>query len=161
MIQNKKSQTPVDVQPNSKFMIGIAVAPYYSSITNSLLGVAKKTLIAHGVAAHNIIVENAPGAFELPLLASMLYQKHKLHAVICIGCVIKGETNHDEYINHAIASSLAQLSIQWQSPFVFGVLTVNNMKQAKARSGNNDANKGREAALAALGMLQIKAKLTL
>ncbi len=107
----------------------------------------------------DIKVLYVPGAFELTTGAQMLSSVPKFEAIICLGCVIKGETKHDEYINHAVANGLTQLSLRIKKPVIFGLLTTNNLKQAKDRAGGKHGNKGIEAALTAVRMLALKKKL--
>ena len=101
-----------------------------------------------------------PGAFELPVAAKMLLKKHSLDAVICLGCVIKGETSHNEYINQAVAQGLTTLSIATGVPCIFGLLTPNDQRQAEDRAGGKYGNKGVEAAITALRMAGTKKDLS-
>jgi 6,7-dimethyl-8-ribityllumazine synthase len=96
-----------------------------------------------------------PGTFELPYAAKQLATKGQ-DAVICIGCVIKGETDHDVYINSSVAHALQQLNLQYNMPFIFGVLTPNTEVQALDRAGGKHGNKGTEAAITALKMMNLK-----
>ncbi|MEL6922870.1 MAG: 6,7-dimethyl-8-ribityllumazine synthase [Bacteroidota bacterium] len=138
---------------------GIVVAEYHTDITHALYEGAYDTLVKHGVDTDNIFTGQVPGAFELPLGAKLLYGQHKLDAVICLGCVIKGETKHDEYINTSVANALQTMSIASSKPFIFGVLTPNTEAQAKARAGGAHGNKGVEAAITAIRMVGMKASL--
>ena len=113
----------------------------------------------YGVNEKNIFVSVIPGAFELPLAAKWLYEKKKADAVICLGCVIKGETDHDKYINQAVAQGVMNLCLKTGAPFIFGLLTPNTLQQAKDRAGGKHGNKGVECAVAALQMLQLKDSL--
>lgn len=159
--KKKSALQKVVKDPHStSFKIGIVVSDYHSEITTKLLDGCINSLIKKGVPKEHINIHPVPGAYELPLGAKWVYEKKKTDAVICLGCVIKGETPHHEYINHAVAQGLMNLSIHHGAPFVFGVLTTNNMKQAKARAGGKKGNKGSECALAAVQMLLLKHKLT-
>ena len=100
-----------------------------------------------------------PGSFELPLGALLLENAVQPDAVICLGCVIKGETDHDVFINQGITNAIMSLNIRYGKPFVFGVLTVNNQEQAQARADGSKENKGKEAAEAALEMISLNKKL--
>jgi len=131
---------------------GIVVADYYKDITDALLKGAKVCLIEHGVKEADVYVSDVPGAFELPLGAMKLFEQNSLDGVIALGCVIKGETDHDVYINNSVAQGLTTLSLKTGKPFVFGLLTPNNMDQALARSGGDMGNKGIEAAHTLLRM---------
>ncbi len=134
---------------------GIAVAEWNKHITFELLKGCIDTLKLHGVEDADIHVTYVPGTFELPFAGKQLAQKHHLAAVICIGCVIKGETDHDVYINTSVANALQNLNIQFDIPFLFGVLTPNNEQQALDRAGGKHGNKGVEAAVTALKMTAI------
>jgi 6,7-dimethyl-8-ribityllumazine synthase len=136
----------------SALQIGIVTADWNAEITHSLRTSCEQTLIDAGVKSENIHHATVPGSFELPLGAKYLESKHKLNALICLGCVIKGETSHNEYINQSVAAALMQLSIMRHKPFVFGVLTPNTQEQALDRAGGKHGNKGAEAAFTALAM---------
>jgi 6,7-dimethyl-8-ribityllumazine synthase len=139
--------------------IGIATADWNQDITYLLRDGAVKTLLANGVHGDDIRQVNVPGAFELPIAARLLLQSERLDGVICLGCVIKGETKHDEYINNAVANGIMQLSLTSGKPVIFGVLTPNNMEQAIDRAGGAHGNKGDEAAMTLLQMINLAKKL--
>lgn len=143
----------------SKFHIGIVVSEWNSVITSALHLACIETLKACGVISENIKSISVPGSYELPLGAKMLAGSEKLDAVICLGCVIKGETKHDEYISNAVANGLMQLSLVSGKPVIFGVLTPNDMQQAIDRAGGVHGNKGVEAAQTALQMIEISKNL--
>lgn len=140
----------------SKFKIGIAVSKWNPDITNALLKGAKETLLEANVSKENINEVFVPGSFELPVAAKMLLQSEALDGIIALGCVIKGETSHNEYINNAVANGLTQLSLVSGKPCIFGVLTPNDMQQALDRSGGKHGNKGHEAAATVLQMIALK-----
>lgn len=142
------------------YLIGIVVSEYHSDICNKLRDAAIKRLKESGVPSKQIVVVNAPGAYEIPLAARWLFDSDGFDAVICLGCVIKGDTEHDFYINDAIAKRLMKMSIEDDAPFVFGVLTVNNHQQAVDRAGGKHGNKGDECTLAALKMLDLRDSLS-
>jgi 6,7-dimethyl-8-ribityllumazine synthase len=148
--------------PSAKEMsYGIVVSDWNAPITHKLYEGCYETLIKHGAEADNIHVVQVPGTFELPAAARMLAQRHStIDAVICIGCVIKGETQHDEYINMSVANALQNLSIASGRPFIFGVLTPNNEAQALDRAGGKHGNKGVEAAVTAIRMSKIREDLS-
>lgn len=135
------------------------VSVYHNNITDKLLEGCKQELLKQGVKAKNILIAESPGAYEMPLTAQWLKVHKKCDAIICLGCVIKGDTDHDVYINHAVADGLMQLNIQYKVPFVFGLLTTNTLQQAKDRAGGKAGNKGTECAQAALQMLSTLQKL--
>ena len=157
--KNLSTHTPVAIAGASKFKIAIVVSEYNEKITFALRDGAIETLKKYGVKEKNIFVELTPGAYELPLAAKWMYEKKKADAVICLGCVIKGDTDHDIYINNAVSKALIDLSVQTKAPFLFGVITPNNLQQAKDRAGGKHGNKGVECAVAALRMLALKEKI--
>ena len=131
---------------------GIAVADWNADITSALLDGALKTLRKHGVSKDNIIIKHVPGSFELTLGAQFLAEYEDPDAVICLGCVIQGETPHFTYICQGVTQGITQLNIDYNIPFIFGVLTTNTKQQAKERSGGKHGNKGDEAAISAIRM---------
>lgn len=143
----------------STYRIGIVVSEYNEAITFALSDAAIATLKKYGVKEKNIFLELVPGAYELPLAAKWMYEKKKTDAVLALGCVIKGDTDHDIYINNAVSKALIDLSLQTKAPFLFGVITPNNLQQAKDRAGGKHGNKGVECAVAALKMLALKDRL--
>lgn len=134
--------------------IGIAVSRFNEDITTSLLEGALKTFKDAGVQNKNIYILEVPGSFELPFACQKLTKK-KLDVVLALGCIIKGETSHDVYIAQSVAASLSALSLQVNIPVIFGVLTTNDLKQAKDRS-QGKRNKGTECAEVALEMAQLE-----
>lgn len=138
---------------------GIVVSDYNEQITHALLEGCVRTLLKAGAKEKDILVLHVPGAFELTSGAQFLAIAQKPDALICLGCVIKGETKHDEYINHAVANGVTQLALSLEKPVIFGLLTPNNLQQAKARAGGKHGNKGIEAAVTAIRMVTIKKKL--
>lgn len=136
--------------------IALVVSSYYYDITNALYQGAYETLVKEGIQEQNIITHTAPGTFELTLGAQYMAKKANIDAVICIGCVIQGETKHFDFICHAVAQGITDVSLKFNKPVSFGVLTPDNMQQALDRAGGKHGNKGVEAAAAALGMLAFK-----
>ena len=151
--QNLSSYNPDHVPSGKGRKVAIIVAEWNPEITMSLLDGAKLTLLAHDVAEDSIIVKYVPGTFELVYAASRISDTNMVDAVICIGCVIKGETKHDEYISMSVAHGLQQLNTKGTIPYIFGVLTPNNQQQATDRAGGKYGNKGVEAAITALKMI--------
>ena len=146
--------------PNASAMrFGIVVSEWNNEITESLYEGACNTLLGCKAKKKNIVRINVPGSFELPVAAQWLINTGKVDAVICLGCVIQGETRHFEFICNAVAQGLMDLSIEYNKPFVFGVLTTGNMEQAKARAGGKHGNKGVEAAVTAMKMIEVSKKL--
>jgi 6,7-dimethyl-8-ribityllumazine synthase len=113
-------------------------------------------LLENGLLSKNITIIYVPGAFELSYGAKTLLSHDGFDAIICIGCVIKGETKHDEYINNATALSIQQLSVVSGTPVIYGVLTPNDEQQAIDRAGGKHGNKGVEAAQTALKLIKLK-----
>lgn len=137
---------------------GIVVSEWNTEVTHALYEGCYETLLKHGARADRIHTLQVPGSFELPVGAKILASSEKVDAVICIGCVIQGETKHNEYINHAVATGLTNLGIASGIPFIFGVLTPNTEAQAKDRAGGKHGNKGVEAAVTAIRMADLKKK---
>lgn len=133
----------------------IVVARFNDLITQRLLDGAVDTLLRHGVNDEQITVAWVPGSFEIALAAERLAKTGKYAAIICLGAVIQGQTSHHEYINHQVAASIMQLNHQYDLPVTFGVLTCQSMEQALDRAGGKAGNKGHEATLAAIEMVQL------
>lgn len=140
-------------------LIGIVVSAWNTEITDSLKKGAIDTLIENGVKEENIIIKYVPGSFELPLGAQLLIENSDVDAVICIGCVIQGETRHFEFICNAVAQNICKVSLDYTIPVIFGVLTTENLQQAKDRSGGKFGNKGIEAAITAIKMIELSDEL--
>lgn len=154
-----KKQTSIDIPEPDKLKIGIVQALWNEKITGEMAEECKKALIKMGVPEDRIIHKTVSGSFELPLGAQMVENSHHPDALICLGCVIKGETDHDIFINQGVTNALMGLNLRYMKPFVFGVLTVNNEEQAVQRSNGQKGNKGKEAAETALEMLTLKQQL--
>jgi 6,7-dimethyl-8-ribityllumazine synthase len=143
----------------SGLSIAIAVARFNTLITERLLAGALACLEGAGVGKERTVVAWVPGTFELPFAAQRFAETGRYDAVVCLGCVIKGETDHNEYINHATALALEDVGLRTGVPAVFGVVTVNSLEQALARAAEGSTNKGYEAAVAAVTMGNLKAQL--
>ena len=137
----------------------IIVSRFNSEITSGLLAGAREALGEAGVPADHVEVFHVPGAFEIPLAAARAAESGRFAAVICLGCVIKGETMHFEYIAGAAADGIMRAGLDTGIPVAFGVLTALSDEQAQARSAPGPSNKGREAALAALEMAALLPRL--
>jgi 6,7-dimethyl-8-ribityllumazine synthase len=133
----------------------VVVSSYHRQITGPLLTGAMETLAAAGVADKNIEVAWVPGAWEISLATKRLIDTKRFDALICLGCVIKGETTHDQHINSMVSSTLGQMSVDAGIPVAFGLLTCNSFQQAIERSGGEVGNKGVEAADAAVQMVRL------
>ena len=140
----------------AEMAFGIVVSEWNAHITHALYDACVETLLQHGAQPTHLYTAQVPGAFELPTGARILHGRHNLDAVICLGCVIKGETDHDAYINQAVANGLVQLSLASGKPCIFGVLTTLNEQQALDRAGGLHGNKGVEAAVTAIRMAALK-----
>ena len=148
--------------PNAKGMrICIVVSLWNTEITESLFFSAKETLLKAGVIESDIIRKEVPGSFELPLAAKFALQSLNPDAVICIGSVIQGETRHFDFICNAVSNGIMQLGLENNTPVIFGVLTTENIQQARERSGGGHGNKGIEAAHTAIQMAFLKKKLSI
>jgi 6,7-dimethyl-8-ribityllumazine synthase len=143
----------------SNLSVAIAVARFNTLITERLLTGAIEGLDRLGVSQERREVAWVPGTFELPFAAQRFAESGRYDAVICLGCVIKGETDHNEYINHATALALADVGRQTGVPAIFGVVTVNTLEQALARAEEGSTNKGYESAVAAVTMANLRSRL--
>jgi len=134
----------------SEISIGIIVAEYNSFITSKLLDATKKTLISNDVRSENILELEVSGSFEIPVIASKLAKSKKFDAIICLGAVIKGDTDHYEYVSLAVTQGIGRVAIDNDIPVIFGVLTTHNVEQALDRVGGKKGNEGEDYAIAAL-----------
>jgi 6,7-dimethyl-8-ribityllumazine synthase len=133
--------------------IGIVVSEWNDQITDSLLSAAREVLSNYSAKPKNIVIKYVPGSFELPLAAQYLASQKEIDAVICLGCVIQGETRHFDFICDAVANGITSVGLKFNKPVIFGVLTTNNIQQALDRAGGKHGNKGEEAAITAVKML--------
>ena len=147
------------VPDSSDMRFGIVVSDWNSKITWALLDGAVNTLKKHGTDDKNIVIKHVPGSFELTLGAQFLAEYDDLDAVICLGCVIQGETPHFTYICQGVTQGITQLNMEYNIPFIFGVLTTNTEKQAAERAGGIHGNKGDEAAVTAIKMAALQRKM--
>lgn len=130
----------------------VVVSRFNSAITDRLREGCLATFRSSGVAERDVRVVDAPGAFELPFVCRRLALSRRYDAVVALGCIVRGETPHDRYIAQAVAQGVMAVGLETGVPVIFGVLTPLNAKQARARAGRGEANKGVEAARAALEM---------
>jgi len=140
---------------NKKISIAIIVSDFHSEITDQLLSGSLSTLIKFGIDENNIKVLKVPGAIEIPLIAKFLAMKKKYDAIICLGAVIRGETSHYEYVCQQVSHGCQKIMLEFNIPIIFGVLTTENLKQAKERSSEAKKHKGIEAAHAAINMIAL------
>ncbi|HYH55358.1 MAG TPA: 6,7-dimethyl-8-ribityllumazine synthase [Anseongella sp.] len=147
--------------PSAKgYRFGVIVAEWNREITEKLFEGARQTLLDNGAEEQAITRINVPGSFELVAGAQLLALREDYNAIICLGCVIQGETRHFEFICQAVASGLTQLTVKYERPFVFGVLTPDTMQQALERAGGKHGNKGDEAAVTAIKMAALQESLS-
>lgn len=148
------------VLKNKEVKIGVVVSEWNETITNALKEGALAFLLENGLTKNQILVHSVPGSFELPTAAAMLLDADDtFDAVICLGCIIQGETRHFEFIAQAVANGVMQVSLDYGVPVVFGVLTCDTIEQAQERSGGKHGNKGNEAAYTCLKMLAFQQKI--
>lgn len=154
------SEYDISTIPNgADFRIGIVVSEWNSSITFNLLKGAEETLLKHGVKKENISIHLTPGSFELPLGAQFLLENGNIDGVVALGSVIQGETKHFDFVCNGVAQGIKDVSLKYNKPVIFGVLTDNNMQQAEDRSGGKHGNKGIECAVACLKMIKFQKTL--
>ncbi|MEZ4911089.1 MAG: 6,7-dimethyl-8-ribityllumazine synthase [Saprospiraceae bacterium] len=153
-------QEMANVDNIEKIRICIITARWNTHITSALKQGALERLKSFGLQDAQILLLDVPGTFELPSAAhSVVHSAQQFDAVICIGCVIKGDTDHDIYINQSVAWGLTQLNVMQSVPMIFCVLTTNNETQALERSGGKHGNKGAEAADTAIAMIEFKTQI--
>jgi 6,7-dimethyl-8-ribityllumazine synthase len=135
--------------------IGIVVSRFNQFITSKLLDGALDGFKNHGGADENVTIVNVPGAFEIPLVADKLAASGQYDALVCLGAVIRGDTPHFEYVSEAVTRGVGDAVRKHRIPIGFGVLTTNDVQQAMDRAGSKDANKGYEALLTAVEMVNV------
>jgi 6,7-dimethyl-8-ribityllumazine synthase len=154
------SEYDIESIPNTgKMKFGIVVSDWNKDVTWALLEGAEKTLKKHGAKSKNIIVKHVPGSFELTACARLFAENTDVDTVICLGCVIRGETPHFTYICQGVTQGITQLNLNYKIPFIFGVLTTENLQQAVDRAGGKHGNKGVEAAMTAIKMASLKREM--
>jgi 6,7-dimethyl-8-ribityllumazine synthase len=156
---NLSDYNPDKVPDASNMRFGIVVSDWNNDITWALLDGAVKTLIKHGASEENIIVKHVPGSFEITLAAQFFAENEDVDAVICLGCVIQGETPHFTYICQGVTQGITLLNTDYNIPFIFGILTTNNHQQAIDRAGGIHGNKGDEAAVTAIKMVDLQREM--
>lgn len=143
--------------PSAKKMrFAVVVSEWNTEVTEALFEGCFQTLIENGADKKNILKKYVPGSFELSLGAQFFAAEKNIDAVICLGCVIQGETRHFDFICDAVAQGITNVSLKYNKPVIFGVLTPNNQKQAWDRSGGKHGNKGVEAAVTAIKMVALQ-----
>jgi 6,7-dimethyl-8-ribityllumazine synthase len=157
-LKNLSEFDPTTLPSSKNMRFVIVVSDWNKEITEPLLKGAYDTLITTGSNPDNIVVEHVPGSFEIPYTAKLLAEHLKPDAVICLGCVIQGETRHFDYICQSVTHGISELNLSYKMPFIFGVLTTKNMEQALERAGGTYGNKGVDAAVTAIKMVAVKMK---
>jgi 6,7-dimethyl-8-ribityllumazine synthase len=152
-LKNLSSYTEQNITDISAKKFAIVLAEWNSEVTEALYAGALDTLLKNGAKKENIFRKTVPGSFELVLGAQWLAQIEEIDAVICLGCVIQGDTRHFDFICQAVASGIADVNLKYNKPVIFGVLTTNDQTQALDRAGGKHGNKGDEAAITAIKML--------
>jgi len=142
------------------FRFALVVSKYNDFVTDRLQVGALAALASAGVASDDITVIRVPGAFEIPLAAQHAAESGRFDAIVCLGCLIRGETSHFEYISSAVSHGLTTAAAATGVPMAFGVLTTHSIEEALARAADGMGNKGYEAAVAAIEMAEIVAQLT-
>lgn len=143
----------------SGMKFGLVVAEWNKEITEKLLEGTCNTLECHGVKIENIIISRVPGSFELVFGAKQLAEYTEVDAVIVLGCVIKGDTPHFDYVCSGVTQGITILNTEYDIPFIFGILTTDNLQQSLDRSGGKHGNKGDEAAITAIKMIDFSCKI--
>ena len=131
----------------------VVVSEWNDDVTEALYEGAYRTLIEQGATKDKIIRKSVPGSYELSLGAQFMAREKTIDAVICLGCVIQGETRHFEFICQSVAQGIKDVSLKYDKPVIFGVLTTDTKQQALDRAGGRHGNKGDEAAITAIKML--------
>ena len=157
--KNLSEYNPGSIPDASAFKFGIVVSEWNHDVTEALLDGAHRTLLKHGAKPEHIYISRVPGSFELTLGAHLLAINRKLDAILCLGCIIQGETPHFTFICQSVAQGITQLNITHTLPVVFGVLTTQNLQQALDRAGGKHGNKGDEAAITAIKMAWLKKEM--
>ncbi len=154
-LKNLSDYNPQLVPDASGMKIAIVVAEWNETITFALRDGAVNTFLKHGAKQEDIRVEHVPGTFELSAGAKALAQTGKFDAVIVLGCVIQGDTRHFDFICQGVTQGITELNVTFDIPFIFGVLTTENIQQALDRAGGKHGNKGDEAAITAIKMIDL------
>ena len=139
--------------------IGIVVSRFNEFITSKLLSGAEDTLRRHGANEDDITVAWVPGAFEIPLIAKKMAKSGKYDGIICLGAVIRGATSHYDYVCNEVSKGVALVNMETEVPTAFGVLTTENIQQAVERAGTKAGNKGSDAAMAVIEMVNLTKEL--
>jgi 6,7-dimethyl-8-ribityllumazine synthase len=158
--QNLSDHDPLKIPSAEGMKIAVVVSEWNPEITEGLKKGALDTLLKYGARSENIQLEYVPGSYELPMGAQFILESDQaVDAVICLGCVIQGETRHFDFVCEAVSQGVKDVSLKYNKPVIFGVLTDNTIEQSRARSGGKLGNKGDEAAVTAIKMVALKQNL--
>jgi 6,7-dimethyl-8-ribityllumazine synthase len=158
-LKNLSAYDPAEIPSAKKMKFGIVVSDWNKEVTGALLEGAYQTLLSNGAKEDNILVKHVPGAFELTLGAQFMAEYADLDGVICLGCVIQGETRHFDFICQGVTQGITELNMDYNIPFIFGLLTTENLEQALERAGGKHGNKGVEAAITAIKMAHLQQEM--
>jgi 6,7-dimethyl-8-ribityllumazine synthase len=156
--RNPSDFSEAEILSAAGMRFGIVVSQWNREITGLLEEGARNSLLKYGASESNITIIHVPGSFELPSGALILAGKGGFDAFILLGCVIRGETSHYDYVCQGVTQGTMTLNMKYGIPFIFGVLTTENKQQALDRAGGKYGNKGEEAAIAAIRMVSLKKK---
>ncbi len=159
--KNLSEYDPTTIPSAANMKIGIAVSEWNTEVTEALSNGAINTLLKHDINPNNIIKRYVPGSFELTAAGKYFAEYTDVDAVICLGCVIQGETPHFDFVCQGVTQGMTELNIKYSVPFIFGLLTTLNQQQALDRAGGKHGNKGDEAAITAIKMVSLKRELIL
>lgn len=157
-LKNLSDFSHLEVGHAGGLKFAIVVSQWNAQVTGSLLNGAVRGLLTHGANEEDIDVIQVPGSYELISGADIVLRNDSIDAVICLGCVIQGETRHFDFICDAVAHGIANVALKNNKPVIFGVLTTDNLEQALDRAGGKHGNKGEEAAITAIQMALISQK---
>jgi len=157
-LKNLSDFSHIQVSDAKDYKFGIVVSQWNAQVTGALLNGAIQGLLAHNTEEDNIEIVEVPGSYELISGADILLRDQTFDAIICLGCVIQGETRHFDFICDAVAHGVSNVALKYNKPVIFGVLTTDNLQQAEDRAGGKHGNKGEEAAITAIQMAHISHK---
>ena len=158
-LKNLSVYDPDSVASADDMRFGIVVSEWNHDITGALLDGALETLKKHGAKDENIVVRYVPGSFELIAGGKWMAEYADVDAVLCFGCVIRGDTPHFDYVCSGTTQGIANLNLEYDVPFIFGLLTTNDLQQAQDRCGGRLGNKGTECAVTAIKMVTLQRDL--
>jgi len=159
-LKNLSDFSGTEVPSAAPFTFGILVAEWNPEITDALYQGAYHSLVNNGAKPENIVSHAVPGSFELTSGADLLLKTGRFDAIICLGCVIQGETRHFDFICNAVANGISNVAVKYSKPVIFGVLTTDTQQQALDRAGGKHGNKGDEGAVTAIKMAALAATLS-